>query len=1104
MVFPRRGQAQQDACTAVATSFTIVSFLIVALRTYVRTRMIHNFGRDDAFMIAALVFTIGYLIAIWVMADNGMGYSGKVLQLYQMKTLIQTTLAIQIMYYVLVCSTSSINIVTDIWILAIPIKTLLKIQRPNREKFGLVVVFGLGIFSTIASIVRLHAIRIYTESADPFYDSVPINVWSMVEVNIGIWCASIPALKILIIRRQRSIASRSAGTYAYHSSGKSGDTTAPSGKLGGSGSGSEGSNGLESFDMGTVDLTNPELAARKQSNVDSACSGGSEEPIYFPVVTGLGLVTPLGIGARRTWKRLLDGHCGIVGIRERSPQFAALPSQVAGIVPEGKKEDGGWNVKEWLSPQDERRMARFAQYAMVASEEALNDAGWAPKKEEDLEATGVYMGSGIGSLDDVYETTVAYEKGGYRKVSPLFVPRLLINLAAGHVSMRYGFKGPNHAATTACTTGAHSIGDAARLIQFGDADVMVAGGAESCIHPLAISGFARARSLATDWNDSPTEASRPFDRDRAGFVIGEGAGVVVLEEFEHAKRRGARIYAEVAGYGLSSDAHHMTAPREDGQGPRLAMKHALRHAGIKPSAVDYVNAHATSTPLGDAAENRAIKELLLGEDGKSKASDVNISSTKGAIGHLLGAAGSVEAIFTILALQNNILPPTLNLYNPGDPSEDFSCNYVAHTAQQREVNVALSNSFGFGGTNASLCFSKLKLPFPALAIIITLIIVNLLVWTAVGIVLHFHTPLISTAILSWTLGLRHALDADHISAIDLMTRRLIASGQRPVTVGMFFSLGHSTIVIITSLVVAGTAAAVSSKFDNFSRVGGIIGTSVSAAFLLLLGLMNLYILYKLVVQMKKLIASEPGTEHQEFKIQGGGCLFPILQRLFKLIDRPWKMYPLGVLFGLGFDTSSEIAILGISSIQATKGTSIWLILLFPLLFTAGMCLLDTTDGALMMSLYTSTQLARDPIAICYYSIVLTVITVIVATIIGVVQFLNLALNVAEPEGRFWDGVERLGESWDIVGGAICGAFVVFGGLSVLLYKPWRRRVDQKRMRNATFEPLPTQGDVEVEDGEEREDLSERRNDTSKAMDVSIEPVEVTDAAGPSGPPETQR
>ncbi|KAF1939082.1 3-oxoacyl-synthase-like protein [Clathrospora elynae] len=412
-------------------------------------------------------------------------------------------------------------------------------------------------------------------------------------------------------------------------------------------------------------------------------------------------------GVRQTWKRLIDGQCGIVSIKDRSAEFALLPSQVAALVPEGQRAEGKWNPKEHLSPADERRMARFAQYAMVASGEALNDAGWLPKKEEDLEVTGVYLGSGIGSLDEVYNTTLAYEKGGYRKVSPLFVPRLLINLAAGHVSMRYGFKGPNHAATTACTTGAHSIGDASRLIQFGDADVMVAGGAESCVHPLAISGFARARSLATEWNDRPTESSRPFDRDRDGFVIGEGAGVVVLEEFEHAKNRGAKIYAEVAGYGLSSDAYHMTAPREDGQGPHLAMKHALRHAGLKPGDVDYINAHATSTMLGDAAENRAIKELLLGEGGKSKASEINVSSTKGAIGHLLGAAGSVEAIFTVLGMHHNVLPPTLNLSNPGDPADEFDCNYVANAAQQQVTNVALSNSFGFGGTNASLCFRKL-------------------------------------------------------------------------------------------------------------------------------------------------------------------------------------------------------------------------------------------------------------------------------------------------------------------------------------------------------------------------------------------------------------
>ncbi|KAF2730675.1 NicO-domain-containing protein [Polyplosphaeria fusca] len=393
-----------------------------------------------------------------------------------------------------------------------------------------------------------------------------------------------------------------------------------------------------------------------------------------------------------------------------------------------------------------------------------------------------------------------------------------------------------------------------------------------------------------------------------------------------------------------------------------------------------------------------------------------------------------------------------------------------------------------------------RLPFSALAIIATLIAVNLMVWVAVGVVLHYHTPLISTAVLSYTLGLRHALDADHISAIDLMTRRLIAAGQRPVTVGMFFSLGHSTIVIITSLVVAGTAAAVSSKFDNFSRVGGIIGTSVSATFLLLLGIMNIYILYKLVVQMKRLIATAVGEEHTEFKIQGGGMLFSLFQRMFKLIDRPWKMYPLGVMFGLGFDTSSEIAILGISSIQASKGTSIWLILLFPLLFTAGMCLLDTTDGALMMSLYTSTQLARDPIAICYYSIVLTVITVIVATVIGVVQFLNLALNVAEPSGPFWDGVERLGEKWDIVGGAICGTFVVGGVLSVLLYKPWRRRIDKKRLQRQNFAPLPQSAEGYREEEDDLEDAAavELGDDGSDKKETRVREHDITNNTDEAG------
>ncbi|KAL9097560.1 MAG: hypothetical protein Q9165_000456 [Trypethelium subeluteriae] len=356
--------------------------------------------------------------------------------------------------------------------------------------------------------------------------------------------------------------------------------------------------------------------------------------------------------------------------------------------------------------QEERKMALFAQFAITAAEEALNDSGWAPETLEERESTGVHVGSGIGSFDDVYDTSVAYNSGGYKKVSPLFVPRLLINLGAGHISMRYGLKGPNQSATTACTTGAHSIGDAARLIAFGDADVMIAGGAESCIHPLAMAGFARARSLATEWNETPHLASRPFDRARAGFVIGEGAGVIILEELEHAKARGARIYAELRGYGLSADAYHMTAPREDGEGPLLAMKRALKHAGISPRAVDYINAHGSSTILGDAAENRAVKSLLLGEEGKQTATDINVSSTKGAIGHLLGAAGAVEAIFTILSISENIMPPTLNLECPGDPPEDFDCNYVPNTAQHRRVEVALTNSFGFGGTNASLCFSK--------------------------------------------------------------------------------------------------------------------------------------------------------------------------------------------------------------------------------------------------------------------------------------------------------------------------------------------------------------------------------------------------------------
>lgn len=344
-----------------------------------------------------------------------------------------------------------------------------------------------------------------------------------------------------------------------------------------------------------------------------------------------------------------------------------------------------------------------------------------------------------------------------------------------------------------------------------------------------------------------------------------------------------------------------------------------------------------------------------------------------------------------------------------------------------------------------------RLPGPAIAIILFLVLVNLLVWVACAIVLHFHTSLVSTAVLAYTLGLRHALDADHIAAIDLCTRRLVASGQRPVTVGTFFSLGHSTIVIVTAIVVAASSAAISDRFDSFADVGGIIGSSVSSAFLIILGTMNGYILYKLVTALRATIRSPIGQEQVDSSnlFVGGGCMMAILQKLFRLIDRPWKMYPLGVLFGLGFDTSSEVALLGISSIQAAHGTSMWLILIFPILFTAGMCLLDTTDGAAMMSLYSSARLASDSIAVLYYQSVLTAITVAVALAIGTLQLLTMILSVRpELDGPFWHGVEVAGDKYDIIGGSICGAFVVFGGLAFVCYRPWRRRVDRWRMIHA--------------------------------------------------------
>ncbi|KAI1878184.1 uncharacterized protein JN550_000366 [Neoarthrinium moseri] len=425
------------------------------------------------------------------------------------------------------------------------------------------------------------------------------------------------------------------------------------------------------------------------------------------VVTGLGAITPLGVGVRRSWSRLLAGDSGIVSVANFEPQrqWKDLPSTVAGIVPRASSGEGQWRPGDWLTPSEQRRTSTFTQYALAATAEALEDAQWQPRSPQQLEATGVCLGSGIGNLDDIFETSIAFHQEGYKKVSPLFVPKILINMAAGHVAMKYGFQGPNHAATTACTTGAHSIGDASRFIAFGDADVMVAGGSEACIHPLTFAGFGRSRSLSTAFNHDPPSSCRPFDRDRSGFVVGEGAAVVVLEELEHAKARGARIYAELKGYGCSGDAYQMTAPRDDGSGAYRGMKKALQHAMIKPSQVDYINAHATGTTIGDSAEALAIQSLMRGPEGYATDDQVTVSSTKGSIGHLLGAAGAIEAVISILSIADNIVPPTRNLHNSDIKS---SFNFVPLESQNKTVDVAMSNSFGFGGTNASLVFSRFQ------------------------------------------------------------------------------------------------------------------------------------------------------------------------------------------------------------------------------------------------------------------------------------------------------------------------------------------------------------------------------------------------------------
>jgi 3-oxoacyl-[acyl-carrier-protein] synthase II len=413
------------------------------------------------------------------------------------------------------------------------------------------------------------------------------------------------------------------------------------------------------------------------------------------VITGLGLVTPLGCGVEASWSRLLQGKSGARRIEEFD--VSDLTCQIGCFVPRGPLSEGKFDPNDWMEPKEQRKVDDFIIYAMGAADQALQDAAWKADTPEKQERTGVLIGSGIGGLDGIAETSILLKEKGPRRVSPFFIPGRLINLASGYVSIKHGLKGPNHAVVTACSTGAHAIGDAARLIALDDADVMVAGGTESPLCRLSVAGFAACRALCTTFNDQPTKASRPYDKDRDGFVMGEGAGIVVLETLEHAKARGARIYAEVIGYGLSGDAYHITAPSEDGDGAYRSMQMALKRAGIEPRDIQYVNAHGTST-MGDEIELAAVERLF-----GNAASGLAMSSTKSAIGHLLGAAGAVEAIFSVLAMRDNIAPPTLNLDNP---SVSTAIDLVPHEAKKRNIDTALSNSFGFGGTNASLVLRR--------------------------------------------------------------------------------------------------------------------------------------------------------------------------------------------------------------------------------------------------------------------------------------------------------------------------------------------------------------------------------------------------------------
>jgi 3-oxoacyl-[acyl-carrier-protein] synthase II len=408
------------------------------------------------------------------------------------------------------------------------------------------------------------------------------------------------------------------------------------------------------------------------------------------------MVTPLGCGVEESWRRLIAGDSGA----RRVDRFdvSDLPSKIACMIPRGDGANGTYNPDRWMEPKEQRKVDEFITFAMCAAAQALDDAGWKPTDYDSQIRSGVMIGSGVGGIEGIAETAIVLKERGPRRVSPFFIPGRLINLAGGYVSIAFGLKGPNHAVVTACSTGAHAIGDAGRLIALGDAEVMVAGGTESPINRLTMAGFAACRALSTSFNDDPTRASRPYDRDRDGFVIGEGAGIVVLEELEHAKRRGAKIYAELIGYGLSGDAHHITAPAEDGDGAQRCMAAAIKRAAISAAEIDYINAHGTSTPLGDEIELHAVQRIVGNAAGR-----LSMSSTKSSIGHLLGAAGAVEAIFSVLAIRDNVAPATINLDNP---SVGTPIDLVPHKAKKREINVVLTNSFGFGGTNASLVFRR--------------------------------------------------------------------------------------------------------------------------------------------------------------------------------------------------------------------------------------------------------------------------------------------------------------------------------------------------------------------------------------------------------------